>query len=350
VRCRVGSGVRLQKGVARSPKQIDLNATGWPAIVSLGEVLVDFVALDDSLPLEHAAVFQRAAGGAPANVAVALVRLGAAVGFVGKVGGDAFGRTLRETLATEGVDVRGLLDAPGARTALAFVGADARGGRRFEFYHERTAHTLLQPEEVDRDLIAHARIFHFGSVTLAAEPSRSATSAAARWARQGGQLVSFDPNVRLELWDSPGRARSSIVDILSLVDVVKVSSDELEFLTGASDPAAACRILCGYGPRVAIATLGSSGCYYQTSSTSGYVLGVEVDAVDSLGAGDAFVAGFLATVALSPATILRDADALVSALRFANAVGAITTTKHGAIPALPTRAQVERLLNARGGT
>jgi len=209
------------------------------------------------------------------------------------------------------------------------------------------ADTLLRPEEVDRELIAHARIFHFGSVTLAAEPSRAATAAAAQWAHEAGCLVSFDPNVRLEVWDSPRHALDSMIDTLRVVDIVKVSSDELTFLTGTSDPAEACRTLRDHGPTVAIVTLGGGGCYYQTVSASGHVPGIAVESVDSLGAGDAFVAGVLACL-----SAYADRDdvcveaTLVPALRFANAVGAITTTRYGAIPALPTRTQVQALLDA----
>ena len=319
----------------------------WPAVVCLGEVLIDFVARDGDLPLQQATNFHKAAGGAPANVAVALARLGTSVAFIGKVGGDAFGQSLRETLAAEGVTVRGLVEAPTARTALAFVGSDGHGGRQFVFYHRGMAHTLLRSEEVDRELIANARIFHFGSVTLAAEPSRAATAAAAQWAHEAGCLVSFDPNVRLEVWDSPRHALDSMIDTLRVVDIVKVSSDELTFLTGTSDPAEACRTLRDHGPTVAIVTLGGGGCYYQTVSASGHVPGIAVESVDSLGAGDAFVAGVLACL-----SAYADRDdvcveaTLVPALRFANAVGAITTTRYGAIPALPTRTQVQALLDA----
>lgn len=320
-----------------------VDAGGWPAVICLGEVLTDFVALDVTLPLQRATNFQRAAGGAPANVAVGLARLGVSVAFIGKVGGDAFGRSLRETLAAEGVDERGLVQAPAAQTALAFVGSDGHGGREFVFYHHGMADTLLHADEVDRDLIANASIFHFGSVTLAAEPSRTATIAAARWAHERGCLVSYDPNVRLEVWDSPRQALDSILEILGVVDVVKVSADELAFLTGTSDASAACRVLLERGPTAAIVTLGGGGCYYQTVNSSGQVRGIPVDAVDSLGAGDAFMAGLLACLSAHPAA-LADDDQLVPALHFANAVGAITTTRFGAIPALPTRAEVESLL------
>jgi fructokinase len=321
------------------------SSSDQPAVVCLGELLFDFVALEDSPRLEQATTFHRAPGGAPANVAVALTRLGTRSSFVGKIGGDAFGRSLRQTLAAEGVDLRGLVEDGAARTPLAFVGSDGQGGRSFVFYHDGMADTLLRPDEVNRDLIGGARVFHFGSVTLAAEPSASATLAAARCARESGCLVSFDPNVRLELWDSPERALECILNALHMVDVVKVSSDELEFLTGTSDPVQACCRLREPGPTLAVVTLGADGCYYDASTHAGHVPGVRVKAVDSLGAGDAFVAGLLAGIsAQGGSAVIADRDALIPALSFANAVGAITTTQYGAIPALPTRAQVERLL------
>jgi fructokinase len=151
--------------------------------------------------------------------------------------------------------------------------------------------------------------------------------------------------VRLELWDSPRRALDCIVNALHMVDVVKVSSDELEFLTGTSDPVKACQRLREHGPALAVVTLGSDGCYFDAATCSGRVPGVPVTAVDSLGAGDAFVAGLLAGLsARGDTAVCEDPDALIRTLRFANAVGALTTTQYGAIPALPTRAEVERLL------
>ena len=187
------------------------------------------------------------------------------------------------------------------------------------------------------------------SASAAAEPSASATLAAARWARDSardsGCLVSFDPNVRLELWDSPRRALECILNALHMVDVVKVSSDELEFLTGTSDPVQACPRLREHGPALAVVTLGSDGCYFDAATCSGHVPGVSVTAVDSLGAGDAFVAGLLAGLSARGDTgVCEDPEALIRTLRFANAVGALTTTQYGAIPAMPTRADVEHLL------
>jgi fructokinase len=318
----------------------------WPSVVTLGEVLVDFVALETHQPLELAETFQRSPGGAPANVAVVLSRLGVRAALISKLGDDPFGQFLRDTLAAENVELRGLIGSPGVQTPLAFVGSSGLSGRTFVFYHGGMADTLLKPEEVDCELIAHASIFHFGSVTLAAEPSRSATLEAVRCAREHGLLVSFDPNVRLELWDSPRRALESITGALPLVDVVKISADEVEFLTGTSDPAEGCRRLRRLGPSLAVVTLGAAGCYYDAGVAAGEVDAPKVSVVDTLGAGDAFMAGLLAgiTGASDLRSVVRDANALCTALRFANAVGAVATTHFGATPAVLRRPEVEALV------
>src|SRR5207237_5023672 len=186
------------------------DGTTWPTVICLGEILIDLVALEPDLAVGDAITFHRSPGGAPANVAVALARLGSDAAFIGKLGGDPFGESLRQMLVRERVDLRGVVLAPSARTALAFVGSDASGGRSFVFYHAGMADTLLTDEEVNRELISQARIFHFGSGTLVAEPGHSATLTAANLAREQRCLVSFDPNLRLELWRSPEAARRTI--------------------------------------------------------------------------------------------------------------------------------------------
>jgi fructokinase len=318
-----------------------------PAVVCLGEALIDLIAIDGSGPLEYSPTFHMAPGGAPANVAVTLARLGTSVAFVGKVGDDPFGRVLCETFAREHVDIRNFVSAPDARTALAFVGSDGSSGRRFVFYHAGMADTLLDTGDLDRERIERAHVFHFGSVTLTDEPSRTATLSAARWARASGCLVSFDPNVRMEVWDSPRSAHEQIEAGVCLADVVKVSLEELEFLTGTLDLESAGRTLRERGPSLVVVTLGADGCFYQTAFASGRVAAPPVTAIDTLGAGDAFVGGLLTCIAANDGVlVLEDVDALERSLRFANAVAALTTTRYGAIPALPSRAEVDALLTS----
>jgi fructokinase len=324
--------------------------SGWPAVVCQGELLIDLLAVGVDQTIDGATTFQKAPGGAPANVAVGLARLGTPTGFIGKVSSDAFGRFLRTALEADGVDVRGLVADPDARTPLAFVGSDGARGRSFIFYHRGMADTILRPEEVDAELISHARAFHFGSVSLAAEPGRSATLAGARIARAQGCLVSFDPNVRLELWDTAEEARSAIHGALPLADIVKVSGDETGLLFGTDDPADACRAIRAVGPTLAIVTLGPNGSYFQTAGAEGHVPGFAVTAVDSTGAGDAFVACLLSELvsAAAPAEIAHDELALTAAIRFANAGGALATAAYGAIPSLPIRSEVQALVERAG--
>lgn len=318
-----------------------------PLVVCVGELLIDLVAVGAGVRNEDATTFHKAPGGAPANVAVALARLGIHSAFVGKVSDDGFGRFLRATLEREGVDVSGLVTDPAARTPLAFVGSDGGDGRSFIFYHRGMADTILRPDELDRDLIGSADALHFGSVTLAAEPGRSATMAAARLARASGRLVSFDPNVRLELWDSAAEARERILEALPLADVLKVSGDEIGLLTGTDDPAAAADALAAAGPRLVVVTLGAGGCHFRHDGGRGRIPSFLVGSIDALGAGDAFDAGLLsALVTDGLEALLVDPVALDGAIRFANAVGALATTTYGAIPSLPRRADVDSFIAA----
>jgi fructokinase len=322
----------------------------WPSIVCQGELLLDFVAVGSDPSIETATTFQKAPGGAPANVAVGVSRLGVSAGFIGKVSDDAFGRFLRETLQADRVDVRGLVVDPRARTPLAFVGPEPGGGRTWIFYHRGLADTTLRPEELDIELISHARVFHFGSVSLAAEPGRSATLAAARAAADHGCIVSFDPNVRLELWDSAEEARRWILDALPLAEVLKVSSDEVAFLTDIDEPGQAAAMLQRAGPPLVVVTLGPAGAYLRVGSSEATVPGFEVDAVDPTGAGDAFVAGLLSRMLEGgewPGE--RPFQELVGAVRFANAAAALATTQVGAIPSLPRREAVHALLGQADG-
>lgn len=313
-------------------------------VVCLGEALIDFVADTSGVTLAECPGFRKAAGGAPANVAAGLGRLGAAARFVGKVGDDPFGYFLRDTLAAEGVDTGPMRFEAAARTGLAFVSLTAAGERDFMFYRNPSADMLLRPDEITPEIFADARVFQFGSITLIAEPSRSATLHALELARAAGCILSFDPNLRPPLWDTLDHARAEILTTIPLVDVVKVNEEELEFLFPGADPAQGGDALRTLGPTLALITLGAAGCHYRTATAAETVFGFTVPVVDTTGAGDGFVAGFLAELPsdtppgqLAPAELRR-------ILRFANAAGALTCTRRGAIPALPTRAEVEALL------
>jgi fructokinase len=319
-------------------------------IIACGELLIDFVATQTGVTVGQAPAFQKAAGGAPANVAVGMARLGYRAGFLGQVGDDEFGRFLAGALAGAGVDVGGLRFSAQARTALAFVSLRADGERSFMFYRHPSADMLWRPDDVDATYAACARIFHHGSISLIGEPSRSATLTALGYARAGGALISYDPNLRLPLWPSEQAARAGILMAWPLADLIKVSEEELVFLSGETDLERAARALWADRLRLLVVTRGAAGCAYFTRDNSGAVPGFQVPVVDTTGAGDGFVAGLLAGLLASasrgesPSHWRWDAETLEPALRLGNAVGALTTTQRGAIPALPTRAAAAEAL------
>lgn len=314
-----------------------------PDIVCLGEALIDLVPTQSGVALEEAQTFVKAAGGAPANVAAGLGRLGVASAFVGMVGDDGFGRFLAETLASNGVDISGLRITKAVPTALAAVSLRADGERDFAFYGRPASYSLLAPADLDEGLISRAKILHFGSLSLIDEPARSATLHAVELAHRHGLKVSYDPNLRLSLWADAEAARKGLRLGLSLADIVKISEDEIAFLCDACDTIEGARAL--WHPRLAFmaVTRGAKGCLWLDPRTEGAQLGFTVDAIDTTGAGDAFMAGLLAGLADDP-NALRKLDGIGRMLRFANATGALATTTRGAIGTLPDRAAVERFL------
>ncbi|XP_021291353.1 probable fructokinase-4 [Herrania umbratica] len=313
-------------------------------IVSFGEMLIDFVPTVSGVSLAEAPGFLKAPGGAPANVAIAVARLGGKASFVGKLGDDEFGHMLADILKKNGVSCDGILFDQGARTALAFVTLRADGEREFMFYRNPSADMLLKPEELNLDLIRSSKVFHYGSISLIVEPCRSAHLKAMEVAKQSGALLSYDPNLRLPLWPSAEEARKQILSIWDKADVIKVSDVELEFLTGSDkiDDETAMKL---WHPNLTLllVTLGEKGSRYYTKNFHGSVDAFHVNTVDTTGAGDSFVGALLCKI-VEDSTILENESKLREVLKFANACGAITTTQKGAIPALPTEADALALI------
>lgn len=314
-----------------------------PEIIALGELLIDFVPTVSGVTLIEAPAFKKAPGGAPANVAVGVARLGVSSGFMGKVGEDPFGHFLAKTLSDSGVDVSALRFSEEARTALAFVSLKADGERDFMFYRHPSADMLYKPEDVDAEYIQSAKIFHYGSISLISEPSRSATFHAIEIAQQAGLLVSYDPNLRLNLWPGKEAAKQGILQGWPRAQVIKVSQEELEFLSETEDLLAGAQRLWHSNLSLLVITHGKHGCSYITKEFNGKVAGFTVEPVDTTGAGDGFVAGLLRGLYRFPKA-LENEELLRQVCRYANAVGALTTTQRGAIPALPAAEQVERFL------
>ncbi|OVA01742.1 Ribokinase [Macleaya cordata] len=333
------------QGKAHSDANGSLDANDSSLVVCFGEMLIDFVPTISGLSLADAPAFKKAPGGAPANVAVGIARLGGSSAFIGKVGEDEFGYMLADILKENNVNNKGLRFDSGARTALAFVTLRADGEREFMFYRNPSADMLLEEAELDYDIIKKAKILHYGSISLITEPCKSAHIAAAKAAKDAGVLLSYDPNLRLPLWPSAESAREGILSIWETADVIKISEEEISFLTNGEDPYddAVVRKLFHPNLKLLLVTEGPDGCRYYSKNFNGRVQGLKVDAVDTTGAGDAFVAGILSQLA-TDFSLLQDEGRLREALRFANACGALTVMERGAIPALPSKDTVMNTL------
>lgn len=326
-------------------------------IVTLGELLVDMFPAEMGKPLAEVSAFLPKPGGAPANVAVAAHRLGADSAFIGKVGDDAFGHHLVDVLAREGVEVRGVRFDDAARTTMAVIAMPDENTAEFVFYRNPGADQRLRPTELDEGLLRTTRAFHFGSLSLTDQPVRGATYEAIRLAGEAGALISYDVNYRPALWAEPSDALQAAQDMLPRVDVVKVNEVELALLSGRGEVdladenalAEAAGALRAQGPELVVVTLGPHGSLFECAAGSGFVPPFAVKTVDSTGCGDAFIAGMLARLtAEDDWRALLTPGALRAALRYANAVGALTSMTQGVIPALPHADQVEVFLADQG--
>jgi fructokinase len=314
-------------------------------VVCLGEILIDFVPSPALSPLGQAKYLRIAPGGAPANVAVALRRLGLSSGFIGKAGDDPFGRFLRDVLSRHQLDLSLFQLTTAAQTRLAFVTNDSNEQQRFIFYGDPGADVLLQSSGIEESYLRHAQILHFGSISMIQEPARSATVAAIRLARKNGLLVSFDPNLRPALWPSLKRARQEILKALSYCHLLKVNEPEWEFLFPGRRFEESFSLLRRRGIKLAAVTLGAKGAILASQKSRVKVGSPSVRAVDTTGTGDGFVAGLLYGVLKRESRELQFGGVELQEMgRFATCVGALTATKPGAIPAFPSLRQVKACL------
>ena len=317
-------------------------------IVTIGEILIDltYSGRENGIP-----VYNANPGGAPANVAVAAARLGADTAFIGKVGRDYYGDFLRKTLEENRVDVSGMLTDDDARTTLAVVSLSETGERSFSFYRRNCADTLLSSEEISLDLLGNTRFLHFGSVSLTDEPSRSATLFAAQKAKELGATITYDPNYRANLWPGEVEAVKQMKSVLGFVDILKISDEELPLLTGTDDPeAGTAQLYENYGISLILLTLGPDGAYYRRGGETGKADGFAVKVADTNGAGDTFFGAFLSRMTAAncfkPADL--SAEQLFDSVRTANLAASLTTSRHGASPAMPSLQELEAKLKAEG--
>ena len=307
-------------------------------ITTIGEILIDLTQsgkTEQGIPK-----FDANPGGAPANLAVAAARLGARTAFIGRVGRDSFGDYLRRCLAENGVDVRGLSVDEQERTTLAVVALDERGERTFSFYRDPGADVNLSMDHVPMELLGGTKVLHFGSVSLTAEPARTATLEAAKTAKASGAYVSYDPNYRASLWPDEETAVRNMTEPLSMVDILKVSDEELPLLTGCTDPEKGSARLAEKGVRLVLVTLGAHGAFYRFDGHTGHVPGVPCKVGDTNGSGDTFFGAALSQLVKLDSLDQLTVPELRRILAFANKAASITTSRHGAIPAMPTLEEV----------
>ena len=302
-------------------------------ILTIGEVLIDLT----QTGRDEKGIPQFAAnpGGAPANLAVAASRLGAKTAFIGKVGADGFGRYLSDVLTQNGVDASGVAVDRQHPTTMAVVSVDASGERDFSFYRGANADVMLSKEDIPDAALEQAKIVHFGSVSLTADPSRSATLDAVGRAKAMGKTITYDPNYRANLWPDQDTAVAQMKAPLDLVDILKVSDEELPLLTGTTDCESGTAQLAAHGIGLIFVTLGPDGVFYRMGDKTGHVAGVPCKVGDTNGAGDTFFGAALSKLCKEDLKALT-VEKLEGILAFANRAASITTSRHGAIPAMPT--------------
>lgn len=313
-------------------------------IVSLGELLIDFTPAGKSEMGNS--LYECNPGGGVANFAVAAARLGSKVCFIGQVGQDQFGQYLKESLASYGVDISGLIMTDAYMTTLAFVHLFDDGDRDFTFYRKNGADAFISKDAVRYELIDNAKAMHFSALSMVNDICKEATLAAVEYARSKGVMVTYDPNWRPSLWEDADSCKVGMQLGLDYADVVKVSEEEARLLTDLRDEVAGAKAILARGARLVVLTLGDKGCYYVCQKGEGPIEPFRVKAVDATGAGDAC---FGATVSrlVSQGIDLGDIDIdkLESILRFANAAAALSVTRRGGMPAMPTPEQVCGFIN-----
>lgn len=327
-------------------------------IITLGELLIDLT--QNGTDELGNGKFTAYPGGAPANVAVAAARLGASTGFIGKVGNDAFGRSLTDTIKKEGVDTSGLFSSKEVPTTMAIVSVDERGEREFSFYRDPGADTQLTADEAISALTgSHIRgnedvtgpvdgklpkILHVGSLSMTTSPAREACEAAVHYAKDRGTLISYDPNYRAALWDSEERAIEMMKVLLPLADILKVSDEEMLMLTGTEDFTEGSRILSDYGVSLVLVTLGSQGVFVRHGEYAEVIPGFRVKVADTNGAGDTFLGAMLSKIVSRAETGLLDGldeEELKAHVTYANKAASLTCSRHGAIPAMPYASEMD---------
>ena len=320
-------------------------------VIAIGEALIDFIPHEKGRALNEVENFLRVPGGAPLNVAAAVAKLGGTSQMLTKLGEDGFGDAILAEVKPLGVDVSRVSRTREANTALAFVSLREDGERDFSFYRNPSADMLLSAEEIDEDDFNEKDILHFCSVSLIDAPIKNAHKRAIEIAEKKGSIISFDPNVRLPLWKTAEDCRKAIIEFLPFSNIVKISDEELEFITGIKDEREALNSLLIGNVQVIIYTKGTEGAEFITKDRTVFSKSFKVNAQDTTGAGDSFIGSLLYQVAQGEYSLEElvnlPAEKIEEILTFSNATAALTVCKKGAIGALPTKEEVLTLVKER---
>ena len=311
-------------------------------VTAMGEMLIDFTLNGQSDQGNN--LFEACPGGAPCNVLAMLNKLGRKTAFIGKVGEDQFGRLLRDTIDELGIETKGLLLDREIHTTLAFVHTFPDGDREFSFYRKPGADMMLSEEEVDYELIRQSKVFHFGTLSMTDEPVRSATKKALETAKASGCLITFDPNLRPPLWDSLDTAKEMMEYGFRYCDMLKISDNEIQFVTGKEDYDEGIRILQEkYHIPLIFLTMGKEGsrAYYQDLRVE--KKGFTVKAIETTGAGDTFC-GCAIHGLLTHGMDGMNEEVLGEILTYANAGAALITMKKGAIRSMPDPEHITKMI------
>lgn len=314
-------------------------------VVALGELLIDFT--ENGVSEQGNPIMEANPGGAPCNVLSMLTRLGHHTGFIGKVGRDMFGEQLRQALAEAGISLEGLVLDSDIHTTLAFVHTFPDGDRDFSFYRNPGADMMLAASDVKEDMIRNSRIFHFGSLSMTDSVVRNATRHALSIAREAGCIITFDPNLREPLWRTLEEAKEQIAYGMARCDVMKISDNEIQWFTGEKDYAAGVRILQETYPQIKLilVSLGKEGSMAFTKENHTFVPSfLQSRTIETTGAGDTFCACIIHYI-LEHGLYSYDEAEMKEMLAFANAAASLITTRKGALRVMPSKEEVEEMLN-----
>lgn len=317
-------------------------------LVAIGEALIDFIPTEKGCSLGEVDTFHPVTGGAPANVCGAYTKLGGTSEMITQLGNDAFGDKIEKDLKGFGIQTEHIIRTDEANTCLAFVSLMEDGNREFSFYRKPSADMLLQKQDINEKWFENSFALHFCSVSLGEYPMKYAHKTAIEYAKKAGSIISFDPNIRLPLWNDHKALKNTVLEFLPYADILKISDEELEFITGYQTIEQAKEILFQGNVKVVIFTKGAEGAEVYTNHMKATSEGKKVKALDTTGAGDAFIGSFLYQLSADGMTAETLSDLseqkAVEYMNFSNAYCAYSVQGKGAIASYATMEDMKKIM------